>query len=209
MGGLVQQINLYRGPKKADSASSGARVLLFAGAGAIGLVLILAVAGEMYLSGVSRDRDQVAELRREREAALDEYAAKLVRPPIDPFLEAELSRLREVRDGLNLSLAAIARQTGTDGVGFAAYFSGLARNTLDGLWFRNVVLAAGGEQMLLKGQTIEPELVPRLLQTLATEQVFAGRTFRKVSFERREGEAGALIDFELRSAEVEETDDAG
>ena len=209
MGGLVQQINLYHGPKKADSASAGARVLLFACAGAVGLVLMLAAAGEIYLSGVSGDRDRVAELRREREAALDEYSATLVRPAIDPFLEAELSRLREARDGLNRNLAAIARQTGTGGEGFSAYFSGLARNTLDGLWFRNVALSAGGEQMLLKGQATEPELVPRLLQTLATEQAFSGRTFRKVSFERREGDAGALIDFELRSAEVEEADDAG
>ena len=51
--------------------------------------------------------------------------------------------------------------------------------------------------------------MPRLLQTLAGEQAFAGRSFRKVTFERQESEAGALIDFELRSAQSEEIDDAG
>ena len=125
------------------------------------------------------------------------------------YLQAELVRLRAVRNGLNLNLAAIARQTGARSTGFSAYFGGLARNTLDGLWLSNVALSAGGEEMLLKGQATEPQLVPRLLQTLAHEQAFAGRTFREVSFERREVETGALIDFELRSAQVEEVDDAG
>ena len=63
--------------------------------------------------------------------------------------------------------------------------------------------------MLLKGRTVGPELVPRLLQILAGEQAFAGRSFRKVTFERQESESGALIDFELRSAQSEEIDDAG
>lgn len=209
MGGLVQQINLYRGEKKADAASKGVRVLLFTGIGAVCAVLVLAMAGEFYLSRVGADRDAVAGELKKREAALAKYTATLVRPEIDPFLEAELARLQEVRDSINLNLAAIARETEQRQEGFSAYFGGLARNTLDGLWFDNVALSSGGEEMLLKGRATQPQLVPRLLQTLATEQVFSGRTFRKVSFERQETDSGALIDFELRSAQVEEVDDAG
>lgn len=209
MGGLAQQINLYRGPKKADAATNSVRVLLFAGVGSVCLVLMLVVAGEFYLSGVTADRAAVAGKLRQREAALAEYAANMRRPEIDPFLEAELTRLRQAKDRLNRNLAEIARQSGARSDGFSAYFGGLARNTLDGLWFQNVALSAGGEEMLLKGQATEPQLVPRLLQILAKEQAFNGRTFRKVSFERRELEAGALIDFELRSAQLEEVDDAG
>jgi hypothetical protein len=209
MGGLVQQINLYRGHDAKSTANANVRLLLISGVGAICLVLVLAIAGKIYMSGVAADRALVAESLRNREAELAKFSATFTVPAIDPHLEAELTRLRAVRDGMNTNLVLIARQTGTRSEGFSAYFGGLARNTLDGLWFNNVAVSAGGEEMLLKGRTVGPELVPRLLQTLAGEQAFAGRSFRKVTFERQESESGALIDFELRSAQSEEIDDAG
>lgn len=209
MGSLVQQVNLYRGHDSSDATGDGPKVLLFTGVGALVLVLMLAAAGELYLSGVTADRALVAENLRNREAQLARFESTLSSPEVDPFLQAELERLRRTQARLNTNLVAIARHTGTRSSGFSAYFSGLARNTLDGLWFNNVAVSAGGEEMLLKGQAIEPELVPRLLQTLAAEQAFAGRTFRKVSFERQQLDTGTVIDFELRSAQTEEVDDAG
>ena len=209
MGGLVQQVNLYRGVNPVDAANAGSKVLLFTGVATFLLVLMLAVTGEFYLHGVSADRTRVAENLRNREAQLAKFETTLTRAEPDPFLAAELERIRRVNDKLNRNLVAIAGHAGTGSGGFSAYFSGLARNTLDGLWFNNVAVSAGGEEMLLRGQATEPELVPRLLQTLAKEQVFAGRTFRKVSFERKELDAGAVVDFELRSAQTEEVDDAG
>lgn len=209
MGSLVQQINLYRGHDSADAASGGAKVLLFTGAGSLFLVLVLAVAGEFYLSEVQADRALVAENLRDRQAQLAEFEANLTSPELDPFLQAELERLHRVKNGLNTNLVAIASHAGARSSGFSAYFSGLARNTVDGLWFSNVAVSAGGKEMLLKGHAIEPELVPRLLQTLSAEQAFAGRTFRKVSFERQVSDAGSVVDFELRSAQSEGVDDAG
>ena len=209
MGGLVQQINLYRADDPADAASRGAKILLFTGVGSVFLVLMLAVAGEFYLSGVAADRALVAENLRSRQVKLAKFEASLITPELDPFLQAELERLQRVQDRLNKNLIAIARHTGTRSSGFSAYFAGLARNTVDGLWFSNVAVSAGGQEMLLKGQAIEPELVPRLLQTLAAEHAFAGRTFRKVSFERQELDAGTVVDFELRSAQTKGVDDAG
>jgi len=209
VGGLVQQINLYRGHDARSTADAKVRLLVISGVGALCFVLVLAIAGEIYLSGVAEDRALVAENLRHREQELAKYSATFAVPPIDPHLEAELTRLRAVKHGLNTNLMLIARQTGTRSEGFSAYFGGLARNALDGLWFNNVAVSAGGERMLLKGRAIEPELVPRLLQTLRNEQAFAGRTFRKVTFERQESKSGPLINFELRSAQSEEVDDAG
>lgn len=209
MGGLVQQINLYRVQDDKGAMDKNVRVLLFSAVGALCLVLVLAVAGEFYVSGVADDRNRVAQNLRKQEAELAKFKASIVTPTIDPFLEAELSRLHEAKNNLHANLMAIARQTETVSEGFSAYFGGLARNTLEGLWFRNVAVSAGGQDMWLKGRTTEPELVPRLLQILAAEQAFAGRTFRKVSFERQDIEAGALVDFELRSAQSGEADDAG
>ena len=50
MGGLVQQINLYRGEAAEVAKDSSMRLLLFAGVGAVLIVIILAGAGEFYLA---------------------------------------------------------------------------------------------------------------------------------------------------------------
>ena len=209
MGGVAQQINLYRGNEAERATHAGARLLLFAGLGALAAVLTLGLVMEFYLAGVSTDRAEVAKNLRQREIALAGFKETLASRVVDPHLESELAALRETRARLNANLAAITQHTGSASNGFAAFFAGLARNTLDGLWLSNVGVSAGGSEMLLKGQTTEPALVPRLLQTLAGEGVFAGRTFRKVTFERQKREAGALVDFELRSAKSGEGNDAG
>ena len=209
MGGLVQQINLYRGDAQADAAGANARLLLFTGVGALLAVLVLAVAGEFYLRGIEADRDAVAAKLRTQQAALARMQETLTAPAIDPFLTAELERLRRMHGHLNANLLAVSKHQGATADGFSDFFAGLARNTVEGLWFSNVGLLAGGREVLLKGQTTQPSLVPRLLQTLAVERAFAGRTFRKVSFERNDVDGGALVEFELRSANASEVDDAG
>ena len=205
----MQQVNLYRGHKSAAGKSDDTRILLYAGLGALCLVVLLAGGTEVYLQQLSSKRAQVAQDLSARKAELAKLKSTLTPPPLDPHLESELARLRGTRDELNANLAAIAQHTNAASGGFSEYFSGLARNTLDGLWFRNVALSAGGSEMLLKGQALEPELVPQLLQTLAGESAFSGRSFRKVTFERRDLEARPVVEFELRSAESMEANDAG
>jgi hypothetical protein len=205
----VQQVNLYRGYEARSAVSAVGRRLLFSAVGAMAAVLVLALAGELYLAGVNADRALTAGKLHQRQAELEDFKQTLASPVPDPFLESELTRLYEARDRVQANLAAIGEQRGLPRNGFSTFFGGLARNTLDGLWFSNVKVAAGGSDLLLKGQTTEPALVPRLLQTLAVEKAFEGRTFRKVNFERREYEGGTLVDFELRSAQAGEADDAG
>lgn len=209
MGGLVQQINLYRGDPQADAASANARLLLIAGVGALVAVLVLAVAGEFYLRDIQADREAVAAKLRNQQAALARIKETLTVAEIDPFLTAELASLKQVQGDLNATLLAVSSHQGTAVNRFSEFFGGLARNTIEGLWFSNVGLLAGGREVLLKGRTTEPALVPRLLQTLATERAFAGRTFREVSFERNDAEGAELVEFELRSANASEVGDAG
>ncbi|MCG6965479.1 MAG: hypothetical protein LJE59_03110 [Chromatiaceae bacterium] len=210
MGSLIQQVNLYRGHQAAaDASSSGARLLLLTAIGALVTVLLVAAAGELQLSGLEAQQVALAGQLSQRQADLARTKEALAQVRSDPFLESELARLRQARTRMASNLTAIARQQAGSGEGFSAYFSGLARNTLDGLWLNNVAVSAGGAEMLLKGQATEPALVPRLLRSLAVEQAFAGRTFRKVSFERQAQDAGAIVDFELRSATAEEARGAG
>jgi hypothetical protein len=181
---------------------------LFAGVGAVLVVIVLAGAGEFYLADLQARHDAVAAKLVAQRNEFERVKATLVTPGVDPFLEAELAALRQQQHRLNANLHAVARLHNPEPHGFSEFFGGLARNPVAGLWFSNVGLAAGGTEVLLKGMTTEPSLVPRLLQTLAAEKAFAGRTFRRVSLQRQDAAAGA-VEFELRSAAAEEDDDAG
>lgn len=210
MGGLVQQVNLYRGESEAVTVSGSTRALLLAAVAAVVVVLVMAGAGELYLSDVQRQRDAVADKLDAQRAELEQFRQTLSAPAVDPFLESEIVSLRTQQRLLDTNLLMIsrARQAGAQDV--SDFFAGLARNRLDGLWFDAVGLSAGGSEVLLRGRTTQPALVPRLLQILAGEQAFAGRTFRKVSFLRSDrDDHDSPVEFELRSASSEEVSDAG
>lgn len=209
MGGVAQQINLYRDKERSHAADAGARLLLVTVIGSVLVLVLIALVGEIYLHELTGDRVQVAERLQRQERALAEFNASLAPAPIDPHLEAELARLRDAQRYLNANLVALSGDAGVARGGFSEVFSGLARNTREGIWFSQLGLYGGGAEMRLKGRTTEPAMVPRLLQSLAVEPAFAGRTFRKVNFERHDSAMGAVVDFELRSAASEEGDDAG
>ena len=209
MGGLVQQINLYTGDATSVAQNTSGRLLLTAGIGALLVVVILAGAGEFYLSDVQAQRDAVAARLTAQRSEFERVKATLVTPGVDPFLESELAALRGQRRRLSANLSAIDGLQNAQPNTFSEFFGGLARNPVDGLWFSNVGLAAGGDEVLLKGMTTEPSLVPRLLQTLASEKAFAGRTFRRVSLQRQDGDAAGPVLFELRSAASGGDEDAG
>lgn len=208
MSAEVQQINLFRPDKRELAAAQSARLLL----GFSGLVLVavttLAGLGELYLSGVREDQAALARQLDAQRAQIADMDATLPSRTVDPFLAAELERLGGIRSDLLTSLSAM-KQRARAQKPFSEVFVGLARNRVDGLWLNRVGLAAGGTEMWLRGQTLEPALVPKLLQTLSGEPAFAGRTFRKVTFERQGRDPDAVVDFELRSAHAGEAGDAG
>jgi hypothetical protein len=203
------QINFYRPARRGVALNPGTRVLLFTAIAVFLGVMTLAGLGELYLAGVRADREAAAERLRQSQQQLAEVQTRRATPPVDPFLEAEYERLDKTAGQLRQTLDAVRQQRADADGGFAEVFAGLARNPVDGLWLNRIGLTSGGTHLSLGGRTYEPALVPKWLQTLATEQAFAGRSFRKARFERRGEAGGALIEFELRSGAAEEGGDAG
>jgi len=208
-GQSLPQVNFYRPVRRGVALNPGTRVLLFTAVAVFLGVMTLAALGEVYLADVRADREAAAERLRQSQQQLADAQARRSAPPVDPFLEAEFDRLDKTARQLRQTLAAVRQHRTNAHGGFADVFAGLARHPVDGLWLNRIGLTAGGAHLSLGGRTHEPALVPQWLQSLADEQAFVGRSFRKVWFERR-GEAGsALIDFELRSGAAEGNGDAG
>ena len=84
--------------------------------------------------------------------------------------------------------------------GFADHLAGLARQTINGMWFTEIQLHEGGQQLALLGKTNKPEFVPQYLQKLVRESVFSGHEFRVFRLSMPE-DSSRLLEFELRARE--------
>lgn len=147
---------------------------------------------------------RVVEAAEAQQAATTLRVAELAQshPPrsVDPALEREVARLAAERDGKTRLLRLLGSASLGNVEGFSPQLSGLARERVEGLWLRGVAIGRGGGDLLLRGSALEPELLPRFIQQLGREEIFAGRVFRSLRMERAE-EAPGRLDFVLSTRE--------
>jgi hypothetical protein len=60
----------------------------------------------------------------------------------------------------------------------------LARRQIDGLWLDQMILSGTNGGMTLRGETIDPDVVPQYLRSLAAEPALAGTRFDDFIIER-------------------------
>lgn len=109
-------------------------------------------------------------------------------------LRAALARKREVIDALRSG--GLLRDEA-----FSAYLGGLARRDVDGLWLTAFSVGPGPAAMEIRGRVADARALPRYLDQLGTDTVFAGRSFASLLVERgalREGRP-FYADFVLRA----------
>lgn len=162
--------------------------------------LAAAVLGAVYLVSAWRSTLLAGE-QQELEARRDAITLELqtlasAQRHSQADLAPEQARLGAERDAKAALLAALARHELGNTGGFSAQFTGLSRQRLDGLWLTRATLSAGGRDIALQGATLSQALVPRYLEVLGREPVFAGTQFRHALVE---GAASGQMRFELRT----------
>lgn len=167
------------------------RTLVSARISATACALVMAALGLVYAHTAWQAAALAAEEARlvvERETTtrrLHELAAQLKGGGRDPALEARAAALSEERDRKQHALATLSRGELGDTRGFSPHLAGLARQRLDGLWLTRIEVAASGRQVALEGVTLSEQLIPRYLEKLGAEPVFAGTAFADARLERR------------------------
>jgi len=76
------------------------------------------------------------------------------------------------------------------GSGYSNFFLAFARQDLRGTWLTRIRIVGAGREILFKGYATTPELVPRYLQRLTSEQVMQGTEFQAFRMALPEAEAG-------------------
>ena len=196
----MQQIDLFQKELFPPKVSFSARTMLLAAG--IGLAVLL------FSFGVGRWRQY--RLEQELEAAkigvaaaarhLAELELRYPAKPKDPALREEAARLTAARDGRSSLLARLEGKSLGNTSGFSPQLTAFARETVQGLWLRRIVLSRGGRELTLEGNALTATTVPRDLQRLAGEPVFSGMQFATFRLSRPKS-APRQIAFFLETSE--------
>jgi len=200
----MQQINLYQDEFRPR------REVVTSGQVLIGLAALLAVLvligfwqgwrNSQLAAGVEALRQTVAT----REARVAELQQKVAQRKPDPRLVETVQKLERRVEIKRQVLAVLSGRSFGNTEGFVPQLTGLARQRIEGLWLTGLRLHAGGTRLDMTGNALKPELVPRYLQRLANEDVFAGTAFRTFRLDRS-AERPAWIHFVLHSVSPEES----
>ncbi|MGD8483792.1 MAG: PilN domain-containing protein [Thioalkalispiraceae bacterium] len=198
----MQQINLYQAEFRKQKQPLDAKLLI--NVVIVVSVLLVMVYGFNYWS-LLQARQQLGQLHQQKTSAEQQLVElKKTHQPLlkNPRLAEDIKRYQSWVDTRQQALNILSAKSFGNTQGFAEYFSGLARQKIDGLWLTGLSFAEGGRQLGLQGSALKPELVPRFLQRLSGESVFTGTRFHSLVMSR-EKEKDQQVDFQLRSVDEE------
>lgn len=192
----MQQINLYQAGLQEKKTRLSSRRLLMAVALAGGLMLGL---GLMYTLQVQQLETKLATVQTAQAAKMAKlkiFQVQLQARHKDRQLQTRVDSLMLEISNRRKIMKVLGEQRFGNIEGFSEHISALARQRIAGLWLTEVRISQGGASLGMKGQALKAELLPRYLQRLSTEPVFAGKTFETLLMSRDHDQPGR-VDFEL------------
>ena len=181
-----QQINLYQPIFRTQKKIFSARTMLEA--------TVVVIVGLALFSGyalwqgrqIAAQHTQLENRRVEALTRIEQMRALFPQRVGNAALEQEVAHLRKELEGRQRIVAHLAATDAGNLEGFAPHLEGLARQKPASLWLTDVVVSKGGAEMVLRGNSLQAEQVPRYLQRLAAESAFAGREFGNLQIARPE-----------------------
>ncbi len=194
----LQQVNLYQDELKTKTLRYSSKLLL-----QISIVFILTFS---FITGFSYYQLQqhemtLAEYQLKQKTALSELQKlqqELALRKKDMNLARRLTERTAELANKQKVLNILSRDEFGNTKGFIEHVSGLARQRIEGLWLTKIRIANGGTDVALHGTTLKAELVPKYLQRLSSEKVFAGTEFESLSMVRQKKKK-QWLDFSLQN----------
>jgi len=191
---INQQVNLFQPIFRKEKKLLSFRVLLQACAAVLLLLVFLfgwslrqtwQMEADLAYTQVQLDK------RNERLVVLGNTLSKMKNDTAPQkemaSLEREFVARRKVVDALTR-----ARETYTRGV--SEYLKSFSRQAPKGVWLTGFSVQAGGEDVIIRGSSLKPGLVPVFIQQLSMEPALSGTTFGLLQIQRERPET-RYVDF--------------
>jgi hypothetical protein len=199
----LQQVNLYHPMfHKQEVLFSAVTISIILGVLLFAYIVTYGVTW-VQMQGVERQL-QAAQARK---ANMESNAAMLSEQApnagTDKGLLKRLEALQQQRDLRKEAMAILEGSMSKEQTDLSNFFTGLARQNIDGLWLQRIYILNGGDELELGGRVTHPELVPQLLGKLSQEDAFKGHAFEVLNLERGEEEQ-PFVSFNLSTTSREE-----
>ena len=218
---MSQQINLYEARlRPSRDLLTGRRLGVALGL----LLLVIVAAGALARVAAERSEAELRGVQAELTASQEKVAAlakTLSASKVSTRLQAQINDARMPLAARQAVMTLLDSGQLGNREGFSAILSGFSRQTSNDLWLTGFSVSLGGQEIEIRGRSLDAAGLPGYLQRLAAESAFKGRRFAALDMRRvdpaqdkpAEGAAPAPaaspalprhVEFVLRSAGVAE-----
>lgn len=174
---MSQQINLFNPAlvKQKDpyNAVLMARLVLVV---LVGMLAVHAYARHQ-VAQVQKEREQIAQLMQQTQQQLVDATKQFSPRNPDKALQEELAVAETKLQAHEKILAYLQNGQTGGGAGFSGYMRAFARQSTNGLWLTGFSFDTSGDDLTIRGRTLQPELVPQYIARLGGETALKGRSF--------------------------------
>jgi len=190
---MSQQINLYNPlflkQEKHFSARTMAQAL---GVIALGVAALYGYA--LYEShSLERTAQQYAQQVLAQREQLLKLGVKLAAQGKSKSLEADVARLEAELKTRQGTLDALGTGELGNTAGFSDFLAAFGRQALPDVWLTGIRIADSGNELVVSGRALRPELVPLYLQALNREPMMRGRRVTEMKLVARGTEPQAAL----------------
>jgi hypothetical protein len=172
---MSQQINLYNPIFLKQKKHFSARTMLQA----LGLIALGVGALCGYAFFESRNAERTARQYTDQVGAqrgqLVQLVARLAAQGSSKALEADIARLQREVSARQSTLNALATGELGQADGFSDFMAAFGRQAVQGVWLTGFTIGESGNDLLVNGRALRPELVPAYLNGLSRESMMRGR----------------------------------
>lgn len=208
---MIQQVNLYNAALESKRDWLSLRSLLVSWAVAIALLAAGTLITQLRVSALESELQRENEARAAAQEELVRLSRQMAGRKKDAKLEMQLKRLQDELASRQEAKGALSGGVIGNTTGFSEYLRAFARQSLDGLWLTGFSLAGAGQDLVLQGRSLRPELVPGYVQRLNREAVMKGHAFAELQMQRPDepGEGNKRAPYiEFRLATLASNDEA-
>jgi hypothetical protein len=182
---MSQQINLYNPLFLKQEKHFSARTM----AQALGVIALGAAALYGYALVESRAAERTAQQYAQQVATqrdqLFKLGVRLAAQGKSKALEADVVRLEAELRTRQATLDALGTGELGNTAGFSDFLAAFGRQALPDVWLTGIRIADSGNQLVVSGRTLRPELVPLYLQALNKEPMMRGRRVTEMKLAAR------------------------
>lgn len=197
---MIQQINLYQKAVRPVKVILPASHMALLGALTCLVLAAYAMVLSSHVAELEKDVGRIQQDAGDVEARFTALEQKASAATEDPALLKRVESLQRARDARIPLLEIFRERKKAATPGFSPALEALARQDIEDLWLRRIIVGNSREPMLvLEGSSLDPRLLPQYLKGLSVEESLSGFEFIGFTLTRAEEGKGERVDFAMQT----------